>query len=226
MNNIEVIAPDQFITTRWRNGQGSTSEILRENLQDNDAFAWRISKAAVTEDGRFSDFSGYDRTLVLLDGKGMRLEHEFSQSQELLEPLELSRFSGAETTAATLVDGPISDFNVMTNPGLFSADVSCVNSEQDTVKEVKVCSDNTFLVYAHQHATELSWEQAENPASENIHSLKSRSMLIDAGSLFCMRDICHSTKSVFIKTKSSIYVTISPLSYTQSRSLCNETPFD
>lgn len=216
MNTIEVIAPGQFITTTWRNGQGSTSEILRENLPNSDAFAWRISKAAVTEDGCFSDFSGYDRTLVLLDGKGMRLEHEVSQSQELLESLELSRFSGAETTAATLVDGPISDFNVMTNSGLFTADVGCINSEQDTVKEVKVCSKNTFLVYAHQHAAELSWEQTENPASANTHAIKSRSMQIDAGSLFCMRDICHSTKSVFIKTKSSIYVTISPLSCTQS----------
>lgn len=97
----------------WRNGLGTTVELAREDLADGSGFAWRLSMADVTSDGEFSNFSGYDRTLLLLEGNGLTLDCG-STVQRLQQPLQAARFRGEDATFATLHDGPVRDFNVMT----------------------------------------------------------------------------------------------------------------
>jgi len=101
----------------WKNGLGQTIELLREDLPERQEFGWRLSMADVTEDSEFSIFSGYDRTLLLLEGAGVTLSHGDGRSDYLDSPLQAAMFAGEEHTVATLHQGPIRDFNVMTRRG-------------------------------------------------------------------------------------------------------------
>ena len=97
----------------WRNGLGTTVELAREDLADGSGFAWRLSMADVTDDGEFSNFSGYDRCLLLLEGNGLTLDCADSVHR-LERPLQAARFRGEDATFATLHAGPVRDFNIMT----------------------------------------------------------------------------------------------------------------
>ena len=56
----------------WRNGLGTTTEIAAEPSADG-RFHWRLSIADVAQSGPFSSFEGYDRTIAVVAGAGMRL---------------------------------------------------------------------------------------------------------------------------------------------------------
>ena len=71
MSEPTIYSPESFITMPWRNGLGSTIELLKH--PSGDSFKWRLSMADVTQDGAFSDFSGYDRCLILVNGTGITL---------------------------------------------------------------------------------------------------------------------------------------------------------
>ena len=54
---------------RWKNGKGETIEVaVHPPGATLETFDWRISMAAVVEDGDFSSFAGIDRTLAVLGG--------------------------------------------------------------------------------------------------------------------------------------------------------------
>ena len=110
-----LLSPDQYTRMPWKNGLGVTLEIAR--IEDANGVLFRLSQAAVVEDGEFSDFSGMHRTLVLINGDGMQLTHTSSSGEisrhHLTHPLDIARFSGADKTAAHLTHGPIEDLNIM-----------------------------------------------------------------------------------------------------------------
>ena len=56
----------------WRNGAGVTREIAREPAQ-GEHFAWRLSLASLQGDGPFSSYTGYQRCVALVEGRGFRL---------------------------------------------------------------------------------------------------------------------------------------------------------
>jgi environmental stress-induced protein Ves len=99
----------------WRNGAGSTTELLVEpplaSLQTG--FQWRLSMAGLATSGPFSAFPGYDRTLLLLEGRGVALDHGAHGRALLAQPLDACAFPGEWPTQGVLVDGPCRDFNVM-----------------------------------------------------------------------------------------------------------------
>lgn len=110
-----LLSPDQYTRMPWKNGLGVTLEIAR--IEDANGVLFRLSQAAVVEDGKFSDFSGMHRTLVLIEGQGMTLTHTSLSGEvshhHLTQPLDMARFSGADQTEAQLIQGPIEDLNIM-----------------------------------------------------------------------------------------------------------------
>jgi environmental stress-induced protein Ves len=144
ISTATILGPDTFRTMPWRNGLGTTIELLKENLPDGDGFAWRLSMADVTTDGEFSNFSGYDRTLLLLEGNGLMLDCA-GLRQRLDKPLQAARFRGEDPTFATLSGGPVKDFNIMTRRQNCAAQVtSAVHPAESTID---VTAD-ILLVYA------------------------------------------------------------------------------
>ena len=176
----------------WKNGQGTTVELLKEPIGSSEDFLWRLSKADVTTDGAFSNFSGYDRTLVLLTGNGISLEHNNSQSAVLTESLQFAGFSGADNTVATLHNGAITDFNVMTRTGLCSAVVQTTTTEQhlDTIAdEIFIYAVETTLTihFAPQNVVTL-------PAQHLLRTTDHHKIVCRGGPSIAIT-VVHSTRS-------------------------------
>ena len=110
---VRLLTPADYRSMRWKNGGGRTTEIAAYPPDAAiDAFSWRVSIADVASDGPFSRFPGVDRTIVLLEGTGMRLTGG-GRETELCTPFEPFRFSGDDAVDCTLIAGPVRDFNAM-----------------------------------------------------------------------------------------------------------------
>ncbi len=118
---IKIISPKQFKKVPWKNGKGTTIELAINKGGSISDFDWRISMAKVIENGAFSDFTGYNRHLVLLEGADLELNHGQAGIDQLDRPLSVASFNGANKTIATLKAGPITDFNIMTKASVYSA---------------------------------------------------------------------------------------------------------
>jgi environmental stress-induced protein Ves len=102
----------------WKNGGGTTIEIaVSPEAAGLDDFDWRISMARVETSGPFSSFAGIDRTLSVLEGKGIVLDIAGRLPARLTAASPPLSFPGDVPTGATLIDGPITDLNVMTRRG-------------------------------------------------------------------------------------------------------------
>ena len=112
---ISVLSPELFKTIPWKNGQGETIELAMNYGGHLDDFVWRLSMASVVEDGVFSDFSGYQRNLILIEGNGINLQHDDSKIDKLNRILDIANFDGGCRTVGNLTAGEITDFNIITH---------------------------------------------------------------------------------------------------------------
>ena len=118
----------------WRNGRGVTEELAigpADASFERDDWAWRISRAAVVEDGPFSLFPGVDRVLVLTEGAGLALRHGSDGATVRLTPLVAHAFPGDVATVASCLAGPVRDLNVMTRRGRVRVRVAVVRTAPD-----------------------------------------------------------------------------------------------
>jgi environmental stress-induced protein Ves len=114
---VRLLTPADYRSMPWKNGGGCTTEIaVFPSSAPIDTFLWRVSLADVERDGPFSSFPGIERTIVLLEGAGMRL-HGGPRDAELTTPFEPHAFSGDAAVDCTLVAGPVRDFNAMFRRG-------------------------------------------------------------------------------------------------------------
>lgn len=139
---IEILDSRDFKEMPWKNGKGTTTELFKMTLSSGN-LAFRLSKAKVESNGPFSIFPEIERILCLLKGKGLLVEgaqtkHHFSTAYTALV------FQGEEEIVGTLLEGPVIDFNVMTNRSFGSS----YFSHRQTMNE-EFCyqnkSDYTFI---------------------------------------------------------------------------------
>lgn len=107
----------------WKNGGGTTLELAVEppGATLETGFRWRLSSAEVRSSGPFSAFPGLDRWLLLLEGAGLGIDFG-PQGQAMLTDLRLPLcFSGDWPARATLLEGPITDLNLMVDPSWHQA---------------------------------------------------------------------------------------------------------
>lgn len=127
--NYRIIPSVEFKTVPWKNGKGITKELFVRYEKDRSEYIFRLSIAGVTEDGPFSDFSGYDRVLMMLEGNGITLDHSDGSVNDIKNYADIAMFSGDLKTKARLKDGPIKDFNVMTLRGVCRSEIIAINGE-------------------------------------------------------------------------------------------------
>ncbi len=110
----------------WKNGAGLTREIaVGPPGADSTNFDWRFSVAEVERAAPFSVFAGIGRCIVLLAGAGLHLRSDDGAlDHRLAIPGEPFHFSGDLPLSAEPIDGPSSDFNVMTRRGRLRSVVS------------------------------------------------------------------------------------------------------
>lgn len=136
---VRLLTPDDFRSMPWKNGAGRTTEIAVHPAGAGlDAFAWRVSIASVERDGPFSAFPGIDRTIVLLDGAGMRLkaaEREIDVTTRYMP----HDFRGDESVDCRLVSGPCRDFNAMFRRGRVHGSVTVVGGSAAEFDPAQFC---------------------------------------------------------------------------------------
>jgi hypothetical protein len=145
MKPFKIYSPQSFQTLPWRNGLGSTVELLAETPNKNEAFSWRLSIASVANDGPFSDFSGYDRTLLLLEGSGITLNKPNGIFKVLNLSLDYANFKGEDLIDATLHNGPIKDFNIMTLRSICTSSVTAIDETSESLLNINA---DKLLVYS------------------------------------------------------------------------------
>lgn len=110
---MRLIPRDSLIPTPWKNGGGVTRQIACwPDGSDIGTFDWRISTAEVAQDGPFSRFEGIDRRLYILEGAGLDLRFG-AEAPRRLGPGEHIDFAGEDAVFGKLVEGPVTDLNIM-----------------------------------------------------------------------------------------------------------------
>ncbi len=122
-HQISITSPDQFNTVPWKNGLGETIEVAINNGGTLANFDWRLSMASVVEDGEFSNFEGYTRNLILIDGNGINLQHNDNKIDKLSHLLDMATFDGGFKTVGNLHAGDITDFNIITRTSRIKTEV-------------------------------------------------------------------------------------------------------
>ena len=126
----------------WRNGGGVTRTVATQVGGGAGNWLWRVSAADIGQDGPFSSFPGVDRTLALIDGRGLALRGE-SGVMRLQQPGECVRFTGEERVSAALEQGPLRVWNVMTRRGEARCEVAL---SIDTTSDLAVSKGRTLFI--------------------------------------------------------------------------------
>lgn len=143
---IQKITPEDHRIMPWRNGQGSTTELWVEPVGAGlDDFDWRISCATVQADGDFSTFRGVDRSLLIMSGDGMNLNFNQQVTLTLTPESQVLSFVGEDHVHAGLLNGAVTDFNVMTRRGRWLHVLEKYTFDQT----LSVCTPSDLLLIYH-----------------------------------------------------------------------------
>lgn len=203
----EIVSPDQFKLIPWKNGQGVTKELAINNGGSLVDFEWRLSIATVVENGIFSDFSGYLRNLILISSKGISLKHSqnndgFPNTTSVVDHLDkllsFSTFDGACKTEAKLINGAITDFNLMHDPLKYQATLETYRLNQDVILQnfefcfiYSLADDVTLkstdgliaLSLSLGHLLKITQGEAARDKYENVHVSGEKLIIIYLNSL-------------------------------------------
>jgi len=146
---FQSLGPRDYRVMPWKNGLGTTTEIAIHPPSSDLAgkpFDWRVSMADVTQDGDFSSFPGYDRSILVAAGAGMELAFDAAPNAHLQGAGAMTLFSGDWRTRCRLLDGPVRDFNVMTQRG--RVEHHCDPVSGGPLEFIWHPGDEAFLCYA------------------------------------------------------------------------------
>ena len=163
---MKIKVVQHFKTQPWKNGLGSTQELLIHPASADVAlekFEYRISSAVVTGSSTFSSFTGYRRIIVLLNG-AMTLSHE-SQSGEkttkLLEKLTPHFFSGDDITTAKANSGnEMRDLNFIYRPQKYEVKCEILTGK----RELTLHPGKSYFLFSVD--SKMYVEQQEIPANK------------------------------------------------------------
>lgn len=155
---MKILRASDYRRMAWKNGGGETVEIAvfpaGASIED---FDWRISMATVASNGPFSSFPGVDRTLSVLSGAGMELTIDNAPPLALYPGSDPCPFPADKPTSARLVNGVVTDLNVMTRRGRFSHRVI----RQPTPVSLPPSASLRFVLATGEHAIALSSERVD-----------------------------------------------------------------
>jgi environmental stress-induced protein Ves len=143
---VRILRAEQHRAMRWKNGGGITYEIASFPPADQalDGFDWRVSMALVETDGPFSLFPGIDRTLAIVSGAGLRLTVGDAPEVAIEPHSEPHSFAADVPTDSRLIDGPVTDLNVMTRRGVWRHRVARIDVAG--TQHVDELADVTLLI--------------------------------------------------------------------------------
>lgn len=125
-SHMRVVRLNEVEPQPWKNGGGITWEIAAD---ENRPPEWRLSVALIDRSGRFSDYTGYDRTILSIGGGPVQLEIGGKRLE--LRRGEPLAFRGEAEAAGILCGSAARDLNVMTRRDRFTHDVKTIASPEE-----------------------------------------------------------------------------------------------
>ena len=103
---ITLLSPADYKRTPWKNGGGTTTTIVE---QDG---VWQFGRTPITTSAAFSDYSGFDRMQVLVEGSGLVLQTPDGEIdvRQLRQPV---RFTGETKIVSRLEAGSVEVVNLI-----------------------------------------------------------------------------------------------------------------
>ncbi len=113
-----LLDPAHYRRMPWKNGAGVTIDIAAAYRAGGDAtgwsnLLWRFGRTRIEQPGPFSDLSGYDRVLAVIEGRGLVLHPRDRAPLEACEPFVPVRFPGEWAIASDLTGGPVGVLNLL-----------------------------------------------------------------------------------------------------------------
>jgi environmental stress-induced protein Ves len=131
----------------WKNGGGETIEVsIAPDHSTLETFDWRISRARIDRSGPFSPFSGIDRTLVAIDGKGIVLRFDDAEPVVLSPGDPPLSFVGEAGVESEMLEGVVTELNVMTRRDRFHHRVEVLADNRPT--DVMARGDEIVTIFA------------------------------------------------------------------------------
>jgi uncharacterized protein len=132
---IRTVQLDDVPQQPWRNGGGSTQELLAWPAAAD--WALRISVARIDANGPFSAYPGIERWFAVVGGEGVVLR--FAARRAMLSAgSEPMRFDGAAAPQCDLLDGPTQDLNLMVRSDAGRGGMALVAAGEDWVSTAAV----------------------------------------------------------------------------------------
>jgi environmental stress-induced protein Ves len=124
-----LLDPGGYRRMPWKNGGGVTVDIAGEHRPGADpagwdGMIWRFGRTRIERPGPFSDLSGYDRILAVVEGRGLLLRPEGRAPLDVREPFKPVRFPGEWTIASELTEGPVGVVNLIAGRTLCAIDLA------------------------------------------------------------------------------------------------------
>ena len=116
--SIARLDPAAYRRIQWKNGGGMTVDIagaVRPGHEPDSwtGMVWRFGRTRIETPAPFSDLSGYDRILVVVDGRGLVLRVSDGRVIDAREPLRPVRFRGDWSIRSELEGGSVGVLNLM-----------------------------------------------------------------------------------------------------------------
>ena len=158
-----------YTSMPWRNGAGTTLEIAREPAQ-GERFTWRLSLAALQASGPFSSYTGHQRCVALVDGRGFRLHVAGAGTKTLAARGDHALFAGAAEVSCELLDGPCTDLSLIVHdPGTIASVTRLVVSAEHSVAIPK---GQLRVLFALHGAIKCHGFHPSKPAASSGYSFK------------------------------------------------------
>jgi environmental stress-induced protein Ves len=147
MPQIDLLRAEDYRRIPWKNGRGELVVITRaggdswEGTDIDNRVAWHFGRTAIVEEGPFSDYSGYERLQVVIDGAGLVLvapDHEI----DLRIPMRPQRYDGGTPIRTRLEQGPVEVVNLIADRTRFAIDLRVVSAGA-----ALVCEAGCHIVY-------------------------------------------------------------------------------
>ena len=126
---LALLDPAGYRRTPWKNGGGVTIDIAfayREGCEPGgwEGMLWRFGRTRIELPGPFSDLSGYERLLGVIEGKGLTLRRASGATLDATQPFRPVRFDGGWPIQSELSDGGVGVLNLMADRARYAIDLA------------------------------------------------------------------------------------------------------
>ena len=140
--------PASYRRVPWKNGGGVTVDIAGVFPTESEAaswsgMTWRLGRTRIERPGPFSDLSGIDRILAVIEGRGLRLKPAGAPAIDVREPMRPVRFPGEWAIESELEAGPVGVLNLMADRARAGIDLVFVAADGSLPVDA-----DTVVIYA------------------------------------------------------------------------------